>query len=925
MTKNGSMLYSTIFVAINQQYQEELPTIENIDSMATKLRDSLATLYPVSDDEFTQIKKLLESEIIHTIGHAVTLRGVDSNHKSWYFTHENDGFYWSRYKRYLSDIKHWNKAVVERLHETTNDIMDDLGNPNDDKPFQRRGLLLGDVQSGKTATYTAICNKAVDSNYKVIIVLAGMMENLRIQTQERLDAEFVGNESKFVLDKKANNIMKHCPVGVGKIGNTSTNPNKPIACFTSSATDFNKNTLQALRLTLDNLKGAALFVVKKNKSVLNNLLAWLTSAFQDNLIEYPLLLIDDEADNASVNTSSEEQDPTAINRAIRSILNCFKQASYLGITATPFANIFIDPDAQYGDAKDLFPRHFITVLPTPEKYIGADKIFGNGNADDWDISGSNLRTDGEYANALVPIYNEEQNDYFYFRHKKEIADNLSDLPKSLYEAINYFILVNAISDFRHDDKEHRSMLVNVSSYTKVHNVIAGLILDYVCALRRDIENYAMLPMQKVMQIKSFVTLYRTWEKFKLSSIANIQWEKIVKDYLFKAIRRIEVRAVNQSTGAKSLNYSQYTGVGMRVIAVGGNSLSRGLTLEGLCVSYFYRNTMMYDTLLQMGRWFGYRPNYDDLFKIWMSEDAIDWFGYITDAINELKEELILMKNQGLTPEDFGLKVRRAPGALMVTARNKMRTASPIDQPITVSGRMIETPRLRYNSDALTSNEKICRDFIEELQMDDIYDSNTKAYIWKGVPKELIQQLVQNFISHPWNLNFQSQALATYICDDDQYQYWDVAIPNGNMQDEVTLKLNNGKIINPHFEGRGLEKDLNISDMLKISGHHVRVGSGGCSKIGLDYNKIKELRDEAKAAHKKINDSTYLIKDRKPILLIHFIENTSKDMPLPKYVVALGLGFPKGQEMRTAHYWVNPIELRKYIDYDWEEDEDDNIN
>lgn len=921
MTDNGSMLFSTIFVAINQQYKEDIPTIENINSMANKLRDSLSALYPVTNDEFLQIKKALASEIRHTIGHAVTLRGVDANHKSWYFTHENDGFYWSRYKRYLKDIKHWNRDVVERLHETTNDIMDDLGNPNDDKPFQRRGLLLGDVQSGKTATYTAICNKAVDSNYKVIIVLAGMMENLRIQTQERLDAEFVGNESKFILDKKANSIMKNCPVGVGKIGSSPTNPNKPIACFTSSATDFNKNTLQALRLTLDNLKGAALFVVKKNKSVLNNLLSWLTSAFQDNLIEYPLLLIDDEADNASVNTRSEEQDPTAINKAIRSILNCFKQASYLGITATPFANIFIDPDAQYGDAKDLFPRHFITVLPTPDKYIGADKIFGNGNADDWDTTGLNSRTEGEYTASLVPIRNEEQNDYFYFKHKKEIADDLFDLPNSLYEAINYFVLVNAISDFRNDVKEHRSMLVNVSMYTKVHNVIAELISTYISTLRRDIEDYAQLPIQKVMQIESFSALYHTWEEHNLSAIANITWEKLVKEYLFKAIRRVEVRAVNQSTGAKSLSYSEYKGVGLRVIAVGGNSLSRGLTLEGLCVSYFYRNTMMYDTLLQMGRWFGYRPNYDDLFKIWMGEDAIDWYGYITDAINELKEELILMKNQGLTPEDFGLKVRRAPGSLLVTARNKMRAASPIDQPITVSGRMIETPRLRYNSDALNSNEKICRDFIKELQMDYIDDKDTNAYIWKNVPKELIQQLVQNFISHPWNLNFQSQALATYISDDKEYQYWDVAIPNGNMADIYELELNDGKIIRPHFEGRGLEKDLNISDMLKISGHHVRVGSGGCSKIGLDIKTIKELRKKARENNEKIKDSTYLIKDRNPILLIHLIENTTIDTQLPKYVVALGLGFPKGQEMRTAHYWVNPIELRKYIDYDWEEEDD----
>ena len=323
MTQNAEMIYGQIYAAINTKFKEDIPSVDDIEAEAIKIKELFAPIYPISDEEFNQIKRKLNSEIYHKIGEAIIIRGADSNHKPWYFTHTNDGFYWERYKRYLRDKKHWSRNIIDRLHKTTNEIMDDLGDPNSTEPFQRRGLLLGDVQSGKTSTYTAICNKAADANYKVIIILAGMMENLRIQTQERLDAEFVGNESKFILDKKADSIMKNVPVGVGRIVANKEKADKPIACFTSSVTDFNKNTLKALRLSLDNLKGVALFVVKKNKSVLNNLLSWLTSTFQDKLIEYPLLLIDDEADNASVNTNSEEKDPTAINKAIRSILNCF--------------------------------------------------------------------------------------------------------------------------------------------------------------------------------------------------------------------------------------------------------------------------------------------------------------------------------------------------------------------------------------------------------------------------------------------------------------------------------------------------------------------------------------------------------------------------------------------------------------------------
>lgn len=249
MTKNMEFLVGNITTTINQTYGDELPTIDQINQVAETLRVALACVFPVSDEEFEEVKSTLHKNILHKIGFATTLRGHDDTHRSWYFTQENDGFYWNRYRTYLKNIKRWGIDVVNRLNQTTDDIMDDLGDPLDhDRVFQRRGLLLGDVQSGKTATYTAICNKASDAGYRVIIVLAGLMENLRVQTQERLDAEFVGVESKYTLDKKADQEIRNTPVGVGKI--PPINQAKRIACFTSVATDFNKRTLQALGLSL---------------------------------------------------------------------------------------------------------------------------------------------------------------------------------------------------------------------------------------------------------------------------------------------------------------------------------------------------------------------------------------------------------------------------------------------------------------------------------------------------------------------------------------------------------------------------------------------------------------------------------------------------------------------------------------------------
>ena len=221
-------------------------------------------------------------------------------------------------KKYLEEIKHWNPRVTATLDKVSDEIVDLLGDPQSKEPFQRRGLVLGDVQSGKTANYTAISNKAADTGYRIIIVLAGMMENLRQQTQSRLDAEFSGRKSEYYLDPKAEQGIKNQPVGVGRYG-----VQKRIAAFTSVTKDFDINVLKSNDLNLQSVSDPIVLVVKKNKRILNNLIKWLSNS-RDNTtgkIMLPMLLIDDEADNASVNTKSEDDSPAAINACIRQLLN----------------------------------------------------------------------------------------------------------------------------------------------------------------------------------------------------------------------------------------------------------------------------------------------------------------------------------------------------------------------------------------------------------------------------------------------------------------------------------------------------------------------------------------------------------------------------------------------------------------------------
>lgn len=917
MTQNMEIVFQQIRQIVETKYASKLPTEDQIYAEADMLRAVFSALYPLTDEEFESVKKRLPEHIIHSIGYADTLRSRDSDHQvGWYLQNDNDGYFWNRFRTYLN--KKWSIPVVDRLHKTTDDIMDDLGDPRSEAPFQRRGLLLGDVQSGKTATYTAICNKAADAGYRVIIVLAGMMENLRIQTQERLDAEFVGLDSKYTLDKKADSAMRNKPVGVGLV--PPFNVDRRITRFTSVSTDFKASVIKSNGLNLNDLKGTALLVVKKNKSVLNNLLAWLTK--DEDVLNLPLLLIDDEADNASVNTSSDEHNPTAINAAINKILRSFKQATYLGITATPFANIFIDPDmASDGAAKDLFPRHFLTLLPTPDHYIGADRIFGNGSEDDWTD-----RVDGEYGESLIPILNDEQEHFYFFKHKKDLVDSLYALPPSMCEAIRYFVIATAVSDSRFDIKEHRSMMINVSRFTDVQNVTADMVQEYVNQLSSDIENYHALAMEQAMKISNIACLHETWEKYNIESVAGYSWERLIQEYLCKAVRRIEVRSVNQKNGAKSLDYYNYKNVGMRVIAVGGNSLSRGLTLEGLTVSYFYRNTMMYDTLLQMGRWFGYRNNYDDLFKIWIGEDAIGWYSYITDAFNELKGELRTMARQNLTPEEFGLKVRQDPGALIVTARNKMRTGTAVSVPITVSGRMIETPRLWRDPEIISANNSLCESFLKKVSAAEgvsrEFDDYVHAFVWRNVPKKAVVELVSQYKSHPWNLNFQAAALSAFVDEEDDLEYWDVAVPVGSVETPYIFRVNDSETLEFHGEARKITKDSTVDKMLRVNERHVRVGAGGCSKIGLPKDTIIELR---KAAGGKATDKTYLIEGRRPVALLHLMFNTNTELQgFPEYIYAIGLGFPGGKEEKKAKYIVNAVDLRNYVDVEDMDDEDDDV-
>lgn len=350
------------------------------------------------------------------------------------------------------------------------------------------------------------------------------------------------------------------------------------------------------------------------------------------------------------------------------------------------------------------------------------------------------------------------------------------------------------------------------------------------------------------------------------------------------------------------------------------------------MSYFYRNTQMYDTLLQMGRWFGYRPNYDDLVKIWLSQEAVDWYSQITRAANELKDEIIVMHNAHQTPKEFGLRVRQDPGSLIVTARNKMRTAVKITCPVSVSGHLLETPRLKASRTVLTENEKIFKEFVsnlafqgERIPIDD--ERARRNYFWKHVSGEFVAQLLFSFETHPWHLSFNGRALSEYIERHEWLNGWDVVLMNSGDGSPYPDNLICGEEVLriEHTERRCIKADPR---MISVSGTKLRVGAGGCMRIGLTTYEIEQAKEVFKTEHndrKNVPDSAYLIKGREPILMLHIIQTdldpASANQAVPQFLFALGIGFPKTtHRTETADYVVNLVELSNWMNPDEEEDE-----
>lgn len=836
------------------------------------------------------------------------------NNRSWDF--------WERYRWFLEDVEDLPLSVVRRLDQTSDEVLSQLEDPRRPGPWRRKGLVIGQVQSGKTGQYIGLASKAVDAGYKLVVVLAGIHNDLRSQTQLRIDEGLLGFDTQHQMRSNENGDSR--TIGAGLMPLQSKKLDIASPTNSSEKGDFGRQAAATINFPLGSFP--VVLVVKKHWKILEYLRRWVTDVQGTEgengrklVRDVPLLVIDDEADNASINTVRDpDDDPTRTNRAIRDLINSFGRAAYVGYTATPFANIYIDPDADHDEVgEDLFPESFIRSLPSPSNYLGPERVFG-------------LQVDDEDEEDVHPLplvrHVNDSDSWLPGRHKAGDRPR-GDLPGSLREAVASFVLSCAARRARDQVRVHNSMLVHVTRFTAVQSLVREQVEDHLHFLVDSLrDRYGKGP-------KLLAELQELWERdfvpttahFPADEAEPLTWEQVSTE-LLDAIRKIQVKAVN-GTSRDALDYYDNRKDGLSVIAIGGQKLSRGLTLSGLTVSYYLRWANTYDTLLQMGRWFGYRPGYEDLCRLYTTPAVEDAYVEVTAATDELRREVEEMATLGLTPRQFGLKVRSSSLGLMVTAANKMRQSERIL--LSYSGEGPETVIFNLADRAVKRNFKSLEDLVRHL--DGITEPATAVnggtVMWRGVPPEVVSEFVASYETDRMAQRVRPRLIAKYIeqcAKVGELGNWTVCLVGKSAATPVDVA--------GHSVGPVTRAPLNPE--FRAEGRYTirRVLSPRDEGLDLDEAQLEAAREAAgKAAKQKEKTSVpkhpsgpYLRRQRRPdqaLLLIYPIEVPGSEDDSPELpLVGFQVSFPYSRNQSKTEYVANSIYLQEDIYALDEEDE-----
>ena len=1025
LKKDGKITRDTILGETQKEFQNKLGNFSNIESLITETADFFVDIYKIK------------------IGEVLGLSD-DENHLPW-LNNKNlkrSQVHWEIYKEYLKDEEGFPEPAIVDIDKSTEVILDKLEDPKRPGSWDRRGVVIGSVQSGKTANFIGLINKARDAGdgYKFIVILSGANNDLRQQTQERIDDGYVG-----VYTSEYSKIGQHgatyTPLGLLRHGKHEGDFQWPLnGTYNDIKGDFNNRAFEGLpkqNINADD-NTSYVFVCKKNKTPLTKLIQWICKHPQaknggngfENMKEtnkteppyittFPLLLLDDECDHYSVDTNKkpkkedgtfdEEYDPKTINGLIRKLLMCFSKKCYVGYTATPFANIFISDQAKaknYGP--DLFPKSFMFDIRPPSNHQGLESLFSSYDDDE---EGSE-----EPSNFIIPI-KDFCNDFkdlncdtgwMPYKHNKHhipeydqnngfVDENILDdrtlnfyialrdfsknnknkkidFPPSLIHSVMSFIIASAVRNVRSFEQigQHKSMLIHVSKFINVQERIEEqlhLLIQTILDIIKYKKSYFYECLKEIYE-----TYFLEYTKeFNDSTRPNISFEDLEHNekgikWIINEIKKNIYRMSGQN-GNKP-NYRQYKRdfkVGLTTIIIGGDKLSRGVTFNGLSTSYFLRSSKMYDTLMQMGRWFGYRIGYDDLCRLYTSPELKQNFININIASEELRARVKYMQEQGRTPKDFGLAVKTSPG-LMITSKLKMQDGKIINPNITRTSRQTTTNTWEENK--ILSNYETTDKFLKNLGKEQegpiikrdrgtlktpngpvkIDHKFNNTYCWENIHYSKIKDFLSKFYEHE-SSQFNAHHITKYIefCVNKKYlTSWNVILAgdgNSNIEmnlggkkinlierlptddsSEIEKKASFGAIWDPRHEFLDLNKKAYQDSWLEAQRHLLKDSRIEATRFA---QSMRRKRDKEKGIillypivpiiYKTVNQEKELsnikkFKDKWENYKKNFIRKgkLNEDCKRRKAIICLGLSLPELEDVIAPAYVGN----NKY----WEEEQ-----
>lgn len=763
--KSEIELYKAIFTMCDEMIREGMSVQEAIQIVVTKFA-SVVT-------DVTSLRLFLLSEITVYSDPTIAITTAEIQQDRWWDVQKADSLfvseYWNRYYSYMCLKPSWSIRAIDEIDDSTDKVMNALSDPHSFVERERMGLVFGYVQSGKTAHYIGLINKAYDAGYKIIIVLSGIHNSLRSQTQARIDEEVLGYETSIEYLQHREMEKNRIGVGVGKQNEISGTMLQSITTRDEKG-DVNKNTIGV------SVNPPFVIVTKKIATVLRNVIRYFEKspiADSENGTrfvpsDYPALIIDDEADQASINTNEtkdkdgnylDEYNPSTINGLIRKLFMLFRCRSYVGYTATPYANIFIDPkipDNPFG--RDIFPKDFIFRAPRPSMYVGARDFFGLA---------------GDEMASVMPLYRRIEKGANYLGKGNKSDGLVGPIPEDMKRAVRYFLVSIALRNCRGQINKPNTMLIHVIRFVSQQNQLKKKVKEYYEDLENQIRygDYEIKEKLKGIWENDYVPTTQKMKQYfqgYMEDCNDVVWDEVWDEIVRIAIKKeITVYSINGKS-KDSLIYKKHESRTFNVIVIGGDKLSRGLTLEGLTISYFTRGSNTYDTLMQMGRWFGFRPGYLDACRLFTTSELYGAFSHISMATEDLAEQFEYMDEVDQTPQDFGLRVATHP-SLLITSRNKLRSGMETKRDF--SCKLSQTRVFDINGETFDHNFEMVEVFLKAIgkhitaeQYRDEFQKEKpgRHYFWRMVSGQLVAAFLEGYETSSTASRANSKYMADYV-------------------------------------------------------------------------------------------------------------------------------------------------------------------